>query len=279
MDSSISTRQWHLALKSDSRFLPCTAGALESIAKAVADMQAQLVLVFGDVAYFSAEDPVAERLRAALALASPQTLVAGCSTAGEITRSGFHVGTLVVTALKLGSGSILLHSLPIETPEQSSAAGQAVSEVLSSKARESQGDLRHLWVLSPGVNVNGSALVEGLRAGFGPGPVPAISGGLAGDGGAFRQTYTLTPEGVSTRHLLGIGFVGDRLVSGSGAAGGWEPFGPSRRITRAHGNRLEVLDQEPALDVYRRYLGDYAKDLPASALLSHSRWPQVPTKA
>ncbi len=38
-------------------------------------------------------------------------------------------------------------------------------------------------------------------------------------------------------------------------------------MTRSSGNVLHELDGEPALAVYKRYLGDYARDLPASALL------------
>ena len=40
-----------------------------------------------------------------------------------------------------------------------------------------------------------------------------------------------------------------------------------RKVTRCAGNVLYELDGQPALDIYKRYLGDYAKDLPASGLL------------
>jgi hypothetical protein len=67
---------------------------------------------------------------------------------------------------------------------------------------------------------------------------------------------------------VAIGLTGDaQLITGSHARGGWEAFGPARRITRAQGNVLFEMDREPALAVYRRYLGEYAKDLPTSGLL------------
>ena len=40
-----------------------------------------------------------------------------------------------------------------------------------------------------------------------------------------------------------------------------------RRVTRAQGNVLYELDGEPALAVYKRYLGDHARELPSSGLL------------
>jgi hypothetical protein len=44
-------------------------------------------------------------------------------------------------------------------------------------------------------------------------------------------------------------------------------FGPVRKVTRAVDNVLFELDGENALEIYKRYLGPRAADLPGSALL------------
>jgi hypothetical protein len=67
--------------------------------------------------------------------------------------------------------------------------------------------------------------------------------------------------------MLAIGLYGDALNLAHGSFGGWQSFGPARRATKVAGNVLYELDGEPALEIYRRYLGEYAKDLPASGLL------------
>ena len=54
---------------------------------------------------------------------------------------------------------------------------------------------------------------------------------------------------------------------GHGSCGGWDVFGPERRITKAEANILHELDGLPALDLYKRYLGEEAAQLPGSALL------------
>ena len=64
-----------------------------------------------------------------------------------------------------------------------------------------------------------------------------------------------------------VGFYGERLRVGYSAMGGWDPFGPERRITRAARNVLYELDGRSALELYKRYLGEHAKNLPASGLL------------
>jgi hypothetical protein len=49
--------------------------------------------------------------------------------------------------------------------------------------------------------------------------------------------------------------------------GGWGIFGPERTVTSSSGNVLAELDGKPALELYTRYLGELADQLPASALL------------
>jgi hypothetical protein len=94
-----------------------------------------------------------------------------------------------------------------------------------------------------------------------------IAGGLAGDGGAFVQTWVLDDQGVSSNRLVCIGLYGPELNFSHGSFGGWSPFGPARRVTRSDHNILYELDGESALAVYKRYLGEHAQDLPASGLL------------
>ena len=72
----------------------------------------------------------------------------------------------------------------------------------------------------------------------------------------------LDDSGVGDGAVVALGLYGEQLRFGFGVQGGWTPFGAARKVTRCEGNILYELDGEPALDVYRRYLGDYAKDLP-----------------
>jgi hypothetical protein len=72
---------------------------------------------------------------------------------------------------------------------------------------------------------------------------------------------------LSSSRVTCIGFYGNELTFLHGSFGGWSPFGPARKVTRCKDNVLYELDGEPALEVYKRYLGDHAKDLPASGLL------------
>jgi hypothetical protein len=117
---------------------------------------------------------------------------------------------------------------------------------------------------APGTHINGSALIKGMMSAL---PGVRIAGGLAGDGADFHQTFTLHDGEVGADQVVAVGFSSDHLRAGFGSYGGWKPFGPARQVTRARHNVLYELDGEPALEVYKRYLGDHAQRLPSSGLL------------
>jgi len=68
------------------------------------------------------------------------------------------------------------------------------------------------------------------------------------------------------RVIVALGFYGEALKIGSGCYGGWSEFGTQRLITKSKANVLYELDGQPALDLYKNYLGEYAVDLPNSGL-------------
>jgi hypothetical protein len=90
---------------------------------------------------------------------------------------------------------------------------------------------------------------------------------LAADDGQFATTLVGLNAPPKTGQVVAVGFYGSQLVVGHGSLGGWEMFGPNRRVTRAVGNVVYELDGQPALALYKRYLGSFAEQLPASALL------------
>lgn len=215
---------------------------------------AQLVLLFADLSLITHPE-LLNRLQARF----PQALLLGCSSAGEIGRHGVDEGSGHLTTLSLEHSRMRTASAVAPHALESRAAGEAVARQLQAP------DLRGVLVLAPGVDFNGTALLKGMTDVLGE--RVAVSGGMAADGGAFVRTYTLGPDGVSDRNLVAVGFYGDQLQLGHGSQGGWMPFGPARRVTRAEGSVLYTLDNEPALTIYKRYLGDHAADLPAAGLL------------
>ncbi|MDD5723087.1 MAG: FIST C-terminal domain-containing protein, partial [Syntrophales bacterium] len=94
----------------------------------------------------------------------------------------------------------------------------------------------------------------------------AITGGLAGDQGRFKKTYVMANGPGKPKNLALIGLYGENLEAGYGCFAGWAEFGVDRIITKSEGNIVYEIDEQPALALYKKYLGDFSEELPASGL-------------
>lgn len=125
--------------------------------------------------------------------------------------------------------------------------------------------LRGILVLSDGLKINGTELVKGLNKISRQDVV--ITGGLAGDGDKFKNTWVIYEGGIYKDSVVALGLYGDAINIGFSSQGGWDIFGPERFITRSKHNVLYELDGQPALPLYKKYLGERAKGLPSAGLL------------
>ncbi len=219
-----------------------------------AGIDCDLVLYFGTRAVL--EDSARFReLRAAF----PKAHIAGCSTGGQICDDGISDNDVTAVTMRFAAAKLRLACSSIPSQEHSRQCGTAIGEILRAD------DLAGIFVLSDGLNVNGSEFVAGITGAIGR-HVP-LTGGLAGDGVRFEQTLVGGDCAPASGNIAAVGFCGP-IRFGHGSAGGWDEFGPRRRVTRSKGNILYELDGEPALDLYERYLGEEeVKGLPGTALL------------
>jgi hypothetical protein len=214
---------------------------------------AQLVLLFGSTAVMKEADRVAELRRA-----YPAAQILGCSTAGEIYGTQVTDDSLVITAISFESTALRLARVRMDEVTSSFEAGERLAQALDPDG------LVHVFVLSDGLKVNGAELVSGLTLQL-PSHV-TVTGGLSGDGTRFQETLVLCDEASERNAVAALGMYGESLKVGCASLGGWDPFGPERMITRSEGNVLHELDGKNALDLYKTYLGEHARELPASAL-------------
>lgn len=212
------------------------------------------ILYFGGVAQLEKRKPVNE-----LWSRFPRAICCGCSTSGEILDGHLLDGTIVAALVKFASARVRAAEVVLASSEASREAGRDVARQLN------EPELRHVLVLSDGLLVNGSQLVAGICEAVGS--AVTVTGGLAGDATRFARTLTGLGAEVRGGQVVAIGFYGAALRVGCGEAGGWTPFGPYRMITRSRNSVLYELDGVPALDLYKRYLGERAAGLPATGLL------------
>ncbi len=215
---------------------------------------AQLVLIFGSPDLFKEERGLDD-----IKKAYPVANLAGCSSAGNISGTRVYDDAMVIAAIKFDHTQVEGAMVDLGEDMKSFEAGARLAHSLDKDG------LVHVLVLSDGVKANGSELVKGLTSNL-PRHV-TVTGGLAGDDARFQETFVMLNAEPRPGAIAGLGFYGNRLKVGFGSLGGWDPFGPERVVTRSVANVLYELDSQPALELYKRYLGEHAAGLPATGLL------------
>jgi hypothetical protein len=215
------------------------------------DSEQTLVVVFGGAKFIDDAGPLEE-----LSKAYPNSHILGCSTAGEILGSELRDDTLAVAITRFDHTKLVSTSIPTGT--DSFQAGESIARALDANDTP-----KAVFVLSDGLSVNGSQLASSLAKALPEGVV--LTGGLAADGDRFERTWVLSDGIPKTGTISAVGFYGEQVHIGHGSKGGWDMFGPERRVTRSEGNVLYELDDKPALQLYKEYLGERASGLPMTA--------------
>jgi hypothetical protein len=183
------------------------------------DSDRTLVLAFAAPEFGADATPFTQ-----LAAAFPNSLIAGCSTSGEIAGTTVRDATVSVAIARFERSDLRRAYTAISNAADSFAAGARLAAELAAP------DLRAVFVLSDGLCVNGTPLVEGLRQELPEGVV--ITGGLAGDGSRFERTWILGNDAL-VRTVLAVDEAQQSLTFA-----GDMPEGAIARLMRANTDKL-----------------------------------------
>ncbi|MAQ74966.1 MAG: histidine kinase, partial [Aquimarina sp.] len=181
------------------------------------------------------------------------------STAGEILESELYTSSITLTAIEFEKSRYEISRANIR--DHNNDTYETPKTLAFGLSKE---NLNHVFIVSEGSFVNGSALISGLTEN---GISVGVSGGLCGDDERFGSTIVGYNEYAIQGEIVIIGFYGDDLEISCSQYCGWDTFGPKRTITKSAGNVLYEIDNHPALDLYKKYLGTQSLDLPRSAIL------------
>ncbi len=153
----------------------------------------------GLVFYFGTRHMLADgALYDSLRTLYPDAHVLGCSTGGQLAAGDVSDETASALALDFAGTGLRVARARISTPGASRETGATIGAALKDP------HLAGVFVLSDGLHVNGSALVEGIASEVG-GNVP-VSGGLAGDGADFIETLVGCDGPPTTDTVAAVGF-------------------------------------------------------------------------
>lgn len=187
----------------------------------------------------------------------PNAKIVGCSSSGNILNAQVSEYSIVATAISFDNAWVELSSIIFNDGDNIEELSQSLINNLPKK------DLKHIFLMSDGLLINGSELTRGINK---INSFTTVTGGMAGDGSRFKETYVIANTIPLQKTIVAVGFYGDSLIAQSGCFAGWSEFGAERTISKSSGNILYEVDGEPALDLYKKYLGQYASQLPNSGL-------------
>ncbi|MCB1587063.1 MAG: FIST C-terminal domain-containing protein [Xanthomonadales bacterium] len=219
------------------------------------DSESTLVLVFSNLNLSEVQPYINQILDI-----FPQSVMTGCSTAGQFLQGELLNSTVLVIIIQFEKTAIRQFCTEVTSAGMSFEAGMELADELKQSDQ-----LQSVLILSKGLEINGSQLIEGLNTQLDKNII--ISGGMAGDNESFQQTWTIDNSSrPNPNNITALGFYGENLSVSTSYKGGWDMIGVDRIVTKAQNNILYEIDNIPALDLYKQYLGKFAKGLPSSGL-------------
>jgi hypothetical protein len=142
--------------------------------------------------------------------------------------------------------------------DDSAAIGRRLGEALSDF------DPSLVLLFVDGTRLNSTPLLAAMKAVLGD--ERPIVGGVAADDLRFARTEEFVDREVLSGAAVALGLRGPLRIE-SIVASGWQAMGRNRVITRAADSKtITELDGEPALEVYRTYLGGFGRDIDTAGL-------------
>jgi hypothetical protein len=179
---------------------------------------------------------------------SPGTLVAGCTTHGELGPGGPTDGTVTVAAIG-GAGLSVRTRTAAQVAGRQRDAGAELAEIAQELADH---PYRVLVMLTDGLIRDQESILRGAYGVLGA-SVP-LFGGASADGWRMTGGYLFGDDGVFTDAVIGVA-IGSEAPLSIAVRHGWDTVGEPMIVTSAADGRVYTLDDRPALDVYLDRLG------------------------
>lgn len=171
----------------------------------------------------------------------------GVSTSQKFSEKGLEVDDIIVLLLDISTDyfRIVLRNYGNDTAYK---AAHQVGDV-GAQAFKNPGFI----ISSADFRMSGDELINGLTKAAGK--EATIMGGVAGNPADFSGILFTKNETI-TRGILALIIDQDKITINGLAVSGWKPVGTEKRISKCDGTWVFTIDDEPAMNVIQRFLGN-----------------------
>jgi len=198
----------------------------------------------------------------------PSADIVGCSSGGNILGDSICECKIVATAVSFDRGSVRVAIRDFSPIDNQTEISRKLISLLP------KDNLKHIFILSDGLNMNGSALVRGANEALNR--IIPITGGLAGDGLDFEETIVRVNSIAKSNRVVAVGFYGNSISVENGCYAGWKEFGILRKITKSVDNIVYEIDNKPALGLYKKISGGVCKKFTSECLKFSNQYQSLP---
>ncbi len=178
--------------------------------------------------------------------------IIGATSSGEFIEGHQDEGTIVILLLELNKINYTILFQEVGNMTVSDAATQMAQAALKHFSNPAF-IICSTGLSSTGKMMDGETLIRSIENVVGS--HVNMFGGMAGDDLTFTGTFVFT-HNQSTDYGMATLILNEDKVSLHGMAiSGWKPIGVTRTVTKSEDNKIYMIDDQPALDMYMRYLG------------------------
>jgi len=213
-----------------------------AVSHAAEKSQAQLVQIYcaeANKAHISA-------ITAVITSRFPAAVVVGATTIGEVAHGRLMTKQTIIGFTFFQSSDVNLVAMASEGDDE-----QDIGAEIGQRVNQSFTEIAGILVLATTISINVSALLEGIDSTLSGYPV---FGGGAADYTSTNTALVFSKAEQFDKGVVVVVFSGRDLHVESSSYLGWQPLSHSMRITQVDGLNVQQIDDQPAFDVYQRYL-------------------------
>ncbi|WP_075981481.1 bifunctional diguanylate cyclase/phosphodiesterase [Bacillus massilinigeriensis] len=184
----------------------------------------------------------------------PNAVMIGCTSSGQISEGRLLENEIVLSFTIFEKTQIKSAILHLDSYNDSFEMGKSLASELASF------DTKVILLYPSGFEMDVQLLIEGLHEEY---PDVIISGGIAGDSGAFQESLAFSNSEVTSKGFVAVALNSEVLKANTYSNYQWQEIGKSFTVTKAKGTTIYSIDNKKPIQILRRYLGEnFINELP-----------------
>lgn len=175
----------------------------------------------------------------------------GCSSSGEIVNGVVHAKSISASFFDIDRSWFSIVRQTVGEDESYSSGIE-----LANRGLEQFSNPAFISLFT--LDINGEKLIAGVTDVIGKDP--NLFGGMAADDVTFKP-FVFTRDNKDFNGMHSIVLDNDKIELNSFAIAGWEPIGTEHTITKSKNNIIYEINEEPALDFFKKFFGFYSDPL------------------